>query len=60
MWPADSWLQTLSGLFLWPALRLVGLGYTAYHDRICAEEARKRAAAAAVADLDVEVRQAHD
>lgn len=46
MYPPDAPSALLSGLFLWPLLRLVAIAHTYYYDRICSEEARKRDGAA--------------
>jgi 3-dehydrosphinganine reductase len=35
-------VELLSGLFLWPALRLVGLAHMRYYDHICRQEAAKK------------------
>ena len=42
MLPADSWAQLLTGVCLWPLLRLVAVGHTAYYDHICISEARRK------------------
>ena len=40
--PSNSFAEGAAGLFLWPLFRLIGFGYTMYHDSICAAEARKK------------------
>lgn len=40
--PIDHWPRAMSGLFLWPVLRLVAVAYTAYYDHICLQEHRRR------------------
>eukprot|EP00936_MAST-01D_sp_MAST-1D-sp1_P002399 g2399.t1 len=42
MMPSNTWLDLLTGVFVLPIFRLIGRGYTAFFDHICAEEARKK------------------